>query len=270
MSETDPASPRPDRPPWGLAEVVIATVASLFVSQVLIAVLFALAGLSTDEDPSLVVVAVGSATLWVGMLGAVLYVLRARGGEPRRQLGLYARWTDVPLGVVIGVACQFLLVPAVSAPWTQLLGRSLDELQEPACRLADKANDPLGVVLLALVTVVGAPIVEEVFFRGFVQRGLVGVLVARFEADGRSPVVGRALGLLATAALFGLVHFQLLQFPALVAFGLVLGVLADRTGRLGPSIVTHMAFNAATIVTLVALSSSDATCRDLLSTLVLR
>ena len=57
-------------------------------------------------------------------------------------------------------------------------------------------------------------------------------------------------------------HFQLQQFPALFAFGLVLGVLAHRTGRLGANIATHMAFNATTVVTLLVLSASDDTCRD--------
>jgi membrane protease YdiL (CAAX protease family) len=53
---------------------------------------------------------------------------------------------------------------------------------------------------------------------------------------------------------FGVTHFQLLQFPALVAFGAVLGFLALRTGRLGPSIVAHMAFNAVTVTALVLTS----------------
>ena len=39
---------------------------------------------------------------------------------------------------------------------------------------------------------------------------------------------------------------------ALAAFGLVLSVLAHRTGRLGPSIWAHVGFNATTVVALVA------------------
>lgn len=227
-------------------------VGTFVVSTLLGGLVLALAGVEDTDDASLVVIALVQATLWVGMLGAVVAVLRRGGGEPRRDLGLRARLLDVPLGVVLGVACQLLLVPVVSWPWIRVLGEDPAELREPACRLADKADDPVGVALLVLITVVGAPVVEELFFRGFAQRAAVGRL-------------GRPLGVVLTSVLFGLVHFQLLQLPALIAFGAVLGVLADRAGRLGPSIVTHMAFNATTVVGLVVLSSSDDQCRDVLS-----
>lgn len=255
MSAPSPAPPRNPSPPpsWGLGEVLAAVVATFVVSTLLGGLVLALAGVDTSDEASLVVIALVQTTLWVGMLGAVVAVLRRGGGDPRRDLGLRARLGDVPLGVALGVACQLLLVPVVSWPWVRLLGQDSSELREPACRLADKADDPVGVVLLFLITVVGAPIVEELFFRGFAQRAAVARL-------------GRPLGVGLTSVLFGLVHFQPLQLPALVAFGVVLGVLADRTGRLGPSIVTHMAFNATTIVSLVVLSSSvDDQCRDVLS-----
>ena len=41
-----------------------------------------------------------------------------------------------------------------------------------------------------------------------------------------------------------------LQLPALVALGLILAVLVLRTGRLGPGIFAHGAFNAVTVVAL--------------------
>lgn len=255
VSAPSPAPPRDPSPPpsWGLGEVLAAVVATFVVSSLLGGLVLALADVRDTDEASLVVLALVQATLWVGMLGAVVAVLRRGGGHPRRDLGLRARLGDLPLGVVLGVACQLLMVPVVSWPWTRLLGRDATELREPACRLADKADDPAGVVLLFLITVIGAPIVEELFFRGFAQRAAVARL-------------GRPLGIGLTSVLFGLVHFQLLQLPALVAFGVVLGVLADRTGRLGPSIVTHMAFNATTVVSLVVLSTSiDDQCRDVLA-----
>ena len=45
-------------------------------------------------------------------------------------------------------------------------------------------------------------------------------------------------------------HFQPLQFAGLFVLGTVLALLAVRTGRLGLSIVTHMAFNATTVALL--------------------
>lgn len=257
VSAPSPApAPPDDRPPrWGLGEVALAALASMAISLVLGGFILAAAGVEDSEDASLVVVALLQATLWVGMLGSILLLVRGRGGDLRSELGIRFRPLDAVVGLALGVACQLVLVPLVSAPWIRLLGEDGDQLREPACRLADKADDPVGVALLVLITVIGAPIVEELFFRGFVQRAAVARL-------------GRGPGLAVTAVAFGLVHFQLLQLPALVAFGLVLGLLADRTGRLGPSILTHMAFNATTVLFLVALSS-DAECESVLG-LVLR
>jgi membrane protease YdiL (CAAX protease family) len=57
-----------------------------------------------------------------------------------------------------------------------------------------------------------------------------------------------------TSLIFGAVHFQWLQFPALALAGLLFGVLAERYGRLGPAIAAHMVFNLTAVVTLLATS----------------
>lgn len=265
MSAPTPAPSRstePDDapPPWSLGEVGIGVLAMLFLSSLAASVVFAVAGIDAGErdDASMIVIALGSAGLWLAM-GATVLVVCARHRVPIVEaLRLRVRALDVPLGIAVGVVAQLVLVPVVSWPWLRLLealGHDPGDLEEPACRLAEKADDPLGIALFVLVTVVGAPIAEEVFFRGFVQRAAVARM-------------GRVVGVIGTAALFGLVHYQLEQLLALVVFGVVLGVLADRTGRLGPSIITHMAFNATTVVNLLLLSSSlDDVCESVLGVL---
>jgi membrane protease YdiL (CAAX protease family) len=93
------------------------------------------------------------------------------------------------------------------------------------------------VAVLFVFLVIGAPVVEELFFRGLLLRSLD----RRFGTP--AAVIGSAL-------VFGLVHYELLQLPALILFGIVLAVLAERTGRLGPGIAAHAAFNAATVLSL--------------------
>ena len=85
---------------------------------------------------------------------------------------------------------------------------------------------------------IGAPVVEEIFYRGLLQRSLE----RRF---------GVWPGILGSALLFGVSHFQLLQLPALVLFGVVLGLLAQRTGRLAAPIAAHIVFNMTTVLFLV-------------------
>lgn len=280
MTAPSPAPARPDAvpdtPPWGLGEVAVAMLATIVIGSVLGGLVLDLAGAESTDEASLVTIALIQATLWVGMVGSIVVVLRRRRAS-LGQLRMGVRWVDAPVGVVAGVLCQLVLVRLISAPWTWLT-RTLDwsdeNLEGPACRLAEKAEgSSLGVVLLFAITVIGAPIVEELFFRGFVQRAAVAAFTRDLPADDAVAAqtarrVGTAFGLVLTAVLFGLTHFQLQQAPALVAFGLVLGVMAHRTGRLGSSIVTHMAFNATTIVWLVVLSSSlDEQCGDVLGAL---
>ena len=85
-----------------------------------------------------------------------------------------------------------------------------------------------------------SPIVEELFFRGLLQRSLLRWM-------GPAPAIALQAGV------FAFTHFQKLQFAALFAFGVVLGYLAHRTGRLGPGIAAHMVFNGAAVLNLVVL-----------------
>ena len=50
--------------------------------------------------------------------------------------------------------------------------------------------------------------------------------------------------------IFGASHFELLQLPALALVGVFFAVLVVKTGRLGPAIWAHVAFNTITVVAL--------------------
>jgi membrane protease YdiL (CAAX protease family) len=177
---------------------------------------------------------VGLLGLWVGMLGAVVVFTRVRGRRPlAATFGLRFRPRDVPIGVACGLGSQFVLVPLLYLPLRAVSPHIYRELGKPAESLTRRAHGP-GFAILAVLVVAGAPLVEELFFRGLLQRSLAGWL-------GPGPAIGlAALG-------FGLAHGEAVQLVALVAFGVVLGVLAERSGRLGPGIVAHAAFNGATM-----------------------
>ena len=79
-----------------------------------------------------------------------------------------------------------------------------------------------------VVVAIGAPLAEEIYFRGL------------RPADLRPKRPARASPSWPRRAFFAATHIQLLQFPALLVFGLILGYLAWRTGRLGPAIWAHV------------------------------
>jgi membrane protease YdiL (CAAX protease family) len=150
---------------------------------------------------------------------------------------------DIPLGIAVGLASQFLLVPLLELPLLPFVPHLYKQLGKPAQQLTSSVSG-VELVILALFICIGSPIVEELFFRGLLLRSLLG----RFAPLGRT--VGPLLSIAMTGIVFGLVHFEALQFLGLAGFGAALSVLAWRTGRLGPGVVAHATFNLATVVAL--------------------
>ncbi|MBK5223742.1 MAG: CPBP family intramembrane metalloprotease [Acidimicrobiia bacterium] len=174
--------------------------------------------------------------LWLGYGGVTLWSSRTRGNGPVVDFGWRFRWPDLPYGAILGALCQIVLVPLVYIPIFLIFGEQ--DVSEAARELTERATRPIDVVVLVFVVAVGAPVVEELFFRGLLLRSLE----RRF---------GTLVGVLGSSAVFGAVHFQLLQLPALIAFGLVAGWLTVRSGRLGPAIWAHVGFNLVTVVALL-------------------
>lgn len=238
-SENDPSSSVAN--PWGLGEAAVGWIVAVTLGATIGGLIVAAAGYSvangTDDLP-LWLIAITQVPLWVGLVGAPLYAVRSAGHSLRADFGFSIRWIDVPVGIAIGLFCQLVLVPLVSLPWLHVLGKSAKDLSAVADNLTSKATDPLGIVLLVVIVAIGAPIVEELFYRGLLLRAL----------DARVPKWG---AIVLCGLIFGASHFEVLQFPALAAFGMVLAYMAMRTGRLGPSIMAHLAFNSFTVVYLL-------------------
>lgn len=229
MSEADLA-----RPTWGLGDALGGYVVAFVLSNVLALAWYSATGHNTGVG----VLLSSDAGEWAGFLGVVwLAATRKGSGSVVEDFGLRARAADVPVGVAAGLVSQFALVPLVYLPLRFLDPHRARQLSQPAKKLFDGVHGPQ-LALLALLVVVGAPVAEELFFRGLLLRSLR----KRF---GPGPAIA------ISAALFGLAHFEPLQTVALAAFGAVLGWLAERTGRLGPGMVAHAVFNLATVLVLV-------------------
>jgi membrane protease YdiL (CAAX protease family) len=90
------------------------------------------------------------------------------------------------------------------------------------------------LILLALAIVVVAPVAEEVFFRGFLYRGLI---------ETRLGIVGTTL---LNSAMFAALHTQYDAFDiaSIFAVGVVASLARWRTGSLLAPIAVHMLVNA--------------------------
>ncbi|NDA37038.1 MAG: CPBP family intramembrane metalloprotease [Acidimicrobiia bacterium] len=183
---------------------------------------------------------VSALALWIPFV-CCLYFVSKRFGSRNFAQDYFLRFRIVDLlGVPIGVASQLLLVGLVTWPFRLMYPETFaPELVEK--RAKDLFDNASGAWLIVLVVVVvfGAPIVEELVYRGLIQSSLS----SRFNGN---------VSLLITAVWFAGVHLQFVELPGLLAFALVLGFCFQRTKRLGMSIVAHVAFNATGLL-LVAL-----------------
>jgi membrane protease YdiL (CAAX protease family) len=183
----------------------------------------------------------GLAGLWMGFLGAVFLASRRRGtGSPVADMGFrISRW-DAPIGIAIGIAGQFA-VDLLYLPFEHLVPNLQHDLNAPANRLTGGFHGP-DLVVIGVLTVVVVPVVEELFFRGLLLQSLVRL----FRGVGRR--LGPTLAIVSTGILFGLAHAEPVQLAGLALFGVVLSVMAYKTGRLGACMFAHAAFNGFAVV----------------------
>lgn len=232
----DRTPPAPHPPRWAARDVALGFLAAVFNVAVAQAVWV---GVTGEDEVSLGLTVVSFLAYWPVLVGTTVMASRRRGtGSLSDDLGLRVEKGDVVPGILAGMGSQFVLLPLLYLPF-ELLNGDLD--------VSEKAEETLGVasggslLLLGVLVVLIAPIVEELFFRGLLQRTL-GQWVPPLAAVGLSALV------------FGVTHFQPLQLLGLVAFGCVLGFLAQRAGRLGPSLIAHMSFNASSVLVIVFLT----------------
>ena len=174
---------------------------------------------------------------WLSTGAAAVLLARRDDVSVVWALRLDARWYDPIVGVAVGAGAQ-LVIPYVYGPILDLFNADLDSLEKPARELADSATGSLGTFLLIIMTVVCAPIAEEVLYRGIVLRGLQNF--------------GSAGSIVLSGVLFGAIHLQPLQFFGLALFGMLLAAMVVKTGRIAPAVFAHMAFNAVSVAYLLA------------------
>lgn len=94
---------------------------------------------------------------------------------------------------------------------------------------AFRANG-LGLGTAVLCICVQPAVIEELAFRGIIQRSL-------------QPSLSRSEAIVATALMFMILHLQVPNFPHLLLLGLVLGVLRELSGSLISGMLLHFTHN---------------------------
>lgn len=179
--------------------------------------------------------------VWAPLLGAVLIASYLRGQHSLRlDFGLRLTWLDILFGLTLG----FFL-------------RSITTLIEivfygsPATggvTFGPTVYDLWWVLLAVIAPVLISPFIEELFFRGLLQRSVLKASARSLPPTSRVPAV---IAVAVSSLVFAAVHMLQTGGGAQMAVvglstlmvGIALGTLAAVTGRLGGAIIAHVVFN---------------------------
>jgi membrane protease YdiL (CAAX protease family) len=226
------------RATWNLLEVLLVGLIAIGLLSVMVAVISGVVG---DPDRVLVFSALasglsfGTATLlWVFAFHRERFL--ALGLTSRRPL------RDVAYGLGAGVTLYALIIFVVAPLLLFFASLIFGEVSPPdqARLLLPRRPDTVEATMAAVGTIVGAPVGEELFFRGLLFRSLR----RRFRFSVSAAV---------SATVFGLVHLPATVIPLMFVVGWALAYVVEKRGSLLPSIAAHAAFNVIGITSILLL-----------------
>lgn len=228
----------PGRPWWGMGDIGLGAV--FIIACVLIA--GAAVGIRPLDDMEELVV------LGLVQQGAMfawpILVTKWKGTSLGRDWGLRFTWWDLPLGAGIGIA-GLVTAALVSQLVASIVGLTDPESASNTGFLEDGTSTSLFVALL-FITLIGAPLSEELFFRGLCLRAI----------NNRFGPVAAVIG---STAMFVVLHLPsefgdewvlgtIVLWVSIATIGAVFAVTTLKLGRLGPAIVAHIVFNTIGVI----------------------
>ena len=233
-----------ERITWPKAAVLLA-LGAIVVSFLAGTLGYELADALFDNEPLSLIVNI------VLLDGALLVACReahrrwGRHGRFRRDFGLTYERGDWWRGILSSIGARSIgAAAAVFFVLPILFNQELDSFEDTTVQ--DVSISWAGIITFAVAALVVAPFVEELFFRGLLQRSIESVL-PRWVAIG---VQGVVFGFLHVQPAVGIFNVAIVV-PISVA-GMVFGFTFHRFKRLGPPIAAHFWFNVVAIVVLVA------------------
>ncbi len=224
--------------PWGVWDVGKVVVIFVFFQYVLIILGGYMSGMGFYPKSGEMLVRIVSATLLdIVLITSTIYFAASFYGRGLGSLGLTGK--DLLKGVRYGFLGYIGFVPVLicvvlAVYW---LSSVFEVTLEPQAIVEMFKDEKHPAVLFYMSVFAGllGPLVEEVFFRGF----LYGALRKK---------MGIISGVVISALLFALLHANLASFFPILALGVLLAYLYEKTGSLTASITVHMAHNTLMLI----------------------
>ncbi|MFC2027145.1 type II CAAX prenyl endopeptidase Rce1 family protein [Chloroflexota bacterium] len=219
------------RVPWTSRDVWLGF--ALFIGSVIafVVVYGALYALSIEINLDLLIV-----INEVLFLVPIWWFVWRKYGSDWKTLGFRGfSWSALGIGVAL-LFGAYILMGIYGTIVTELFD---SEMQPDLAPIADEMSFPW---LLIITTVVVAPLVEEMFFRGFIFAGF-------WQRYGWQKAA------LISSALFALVHLQPLAFIPIFILGYVFAYIYYRSKSIWPGILMHFTVNLLAVVVEFAIES---------------
>ena len=168
---------------------------------------------------------IASAALQLGLMWLYL-----RKGDRAEVLGL-THFGQISIGKTLLIAVGALVLASMlNYVYATHVISGMPMQDEMAKLLASIPRTPINVTLGLFAITILAPLIEELLFRGLLQRSLMQHVPA-----------WAAIAL--SAFVFAAVHMQPLAMPALMTLGAAFGYIYHKTGSLRMTIILHMINN---------------------------
>lgn len=226
---------------WNLWDVIkIAATYPFFIllGYSVVSIVVPLKGLSREG-----VLLLGLVVNYFAMLMALFliwHVVRVEHGQSLVALGYTLPRGRIDLFRAVGCYAAFLPMFFLASQCTQMVAMRFGfkpRMQEIIPIFISEESLAITVALVLLACIL-APIVEETFFRGFLQSVM-------------RKLIGPDLAIFVTALLFALSHRSLSVFLPILVLGLVLGYLYERTQSTFAAAFLHGLHNTMTTVFLI-------------------
>jgi membrane protease YdiL (CAAX protease family) len=233
------------RKPWGFDALERRLLPLLICFQAALLLWAWAIKLAGTPGPSIGQMVVGGLSFQGASLALVGWFLREHSTSWRDAFGFNNRWRHAALVgflvavlfLPIGRCLQFASAWLVDWAGPKMPGLHLKPEVQQAVQTLALARSWQVRAVLGVITILLAPVAEEVLFRG--------ILYAWLKQRGFP-----RLALWGSASLFALMHMNLVAFVPLLLLAVALAILYDRTGNLLAPIVGHALFNTANFVEL--------------------
>lgn len=156
--------------------------------------------------------------------------------------GFGLQWARFRGGIWKGLCFYVVTTPGLiglSSLWILFLvsqgGDASEQASVEQFRALVRSEEVLGVSIIAATAVIGAPLLEEILFRGLLFRWL-------------EKTVGAPLGIVVSGLLFGAIHLSPIAIVPTFLLGMLLALIYHRTKNLWTCIFFHAYFNGVQLI----------------------